>query len=45
MTASKNNTDNISINRTEIIGKQKWEEKKLYEHFKRQTSEISHEKA
>ena len=31
-------------NGTKISRKQKWEEKKLYGHFKRQTSEISHEK-
>ena len=33
-----------SINRTKITRKQKWEEKQLYGYFKRQTSEISHEK-
>ena len=32
------------INRTIIIGKQKWEEKNLYVYFKRQTSKISNEK-
>ena len=32
------------INRTRIIRKEKWKEKQLYGYFKRQTSEISHEK-
>ena len=40
-TATRNNS---RINRTTITRKQKWEEKQLYEYFKRQTSEISHEK-
>ena len=31
-----NNTDNTSINRTKIIWKQKFEERQLYGHFKRQ---------
>ena len=44
ITAARNNTDNTSINRTKISRKRKWEEKQLYRHFKRQTSEISHEK-
>ena len=35
-TATRNNTDNTWINRTEITRKQKkWEEKQLYEYFKR----------
>ena len=44
ITSTRNNTDNTNINRTKITRKQKWEEKQLYRHFKRQTSEISHEK-
>ena len=44
ITASRNNSVNTSINRREITGKQKWERKELYVHFKRQTSEISDEK-
>ena len=35
MTATRNNTDNISINKTKITRKQKWEEKQLHGHFKR----------
>ncbi len=41
ITATKNNTDNTRNNRTEITRKQKWEEKQLYGHFKRQTSKNS----
>ena len=44
ITATRNNTDNTSINRTEKNRKQTWEEKQLYRYFKRQTSDISHEK-
>ena len=44
ITATRNNSDNTSINRTAITRKLKWEEKHLYGYFKRQTSEISHEK-
>ena len=44
ITATRNNTNNTSINRTKITRKIKREEKQLYEHFKRQTSEISNEK-
>ena len=44
ITTTRNNTDNMSINRTKITSKQKWEEKQLYGHFKWQTSDISHEK-
>ena len=40
--ATRNNTENTSINRTKIIRKQKWEGKQLYGHFKRRTSEISY---
>ena len=43
-TANRDNTDNTSINRTEITRKQKWEEKQIYGCFKRLTSDISHEK-
>ena len=42
--ATRNNTDNTSINRAKIIIKQKCEEKQPYGHFKQQTSKISHEK-
>ena len=41
ITATKNNTDNKSINRANITRKQKWGRKQLYGHFKRQASEIS----
>ena len=44
ITATRNNTDNTRIKRTKLTRKQKWEEKQVYGHFKRQTSEISHEK-
>ena len=37
ITAIKNNTDNTSINRTEITRKQKWEGTQLYGQFKQQT--------
>ena len=43
-TATRNNTDNTSINRTTITRKQKWKEKQLYGRFKWLTSEISHKK-
>ena len=36
--------DDTRISRTEIIRKQKWEEKQLNGCLKRQTSDISHEK-
>ena len=42
--AVRNSTANITINRT-TTKKQKLEEKQLYGYFKRQTSEISHEKS
>ena len=32
ITATRNNTDNTSINRTEITRKQKWEENKCMDH-------------
>ena len=44
ITATRNKTDNTRTNRAEITRKQKWEEKQLYGHFKRLTSDISHEK-
>ena len=34
ITSTRNNTDNININKTKITRKQKCEEKQLYEHFK-----------
>ena len=40
ITATRNNTDNTSINKTKITRKQKWEEKQLYEDFKRQRTKI-----
>ena len=43
-TATKNITDNMRINRRKITRKQKWEEKQLYGHFRRQTNKFSHEK-
>ena len=42
--ATRSNTDNTKSNKTEIIRKQKWEEKQLYRRFKRLTRDISHEK-
>ena len=44
ITATRNNTDDKRISRTEITRKQKWEEKPVYGRFKRLTSEISHDK-
>ena len=45
ITTTRNNTDSTSNNRKKKNNrKQKWEEKQLYGHFKRETSEISHEK-
>ena len=44
ITATINNTENTSSNRTKITGKQKWEVKQVYGNFKRQTRKISHEK-
>ena len=38
------NTNSTSIKKTKITRKQKWEEKQLYGYFKRQTTEIFHEK-
>ena len=42
--ATSNNTNVTRTNGPTIIRKQKWEEKQLYRHFKRLTSDISHEK-
>ena len=42
ITATRNNTDNIRINKTTITKKQKWEEKQQYGYFKQQTSEMSY---
>ena len=44
ITTTRNDTDNMRINRTEIIRKEKWEEKRLNGRFTRLTSNISHEK-
>ena len=44
ITATRNNVDNTRINKTNILRKRKWEEKQHYGYFKRQTSDISHEK-
>ena len=44
MTEIRNSSDDTSINRTKITRKQKWEEKQIYTHFKRKTSEIQLEK-
>ena len=41
---TENNTDNTLYNSTEITSKQKWEEKQVYECFKRLTHDISHKK-
>ena len=44
ITATRNSTNNIKIDRTTTAKKQKWEEKQMYGYFKRQTGEISREK-
>ena len=44
ITATRNNTNNMRISRTKITTKQKQEEKQPSGHFKRLTSDISHEK-
>ena len=44
ITATRNNTNSTRTNRREITRKQKWEEKQLYERFKRLISNILHEK-
>ena len=42
ITTTRNDTDDTKTNR--MIRKQKWDEKQLYERFKRQINNISHEK-
>ena len=42
--ATRKDTDNTRINRTEMTRKQTWEEKQLYGRFKRIISDILHEK-
>ena len=37
ITAARNKRDNTSIKKSKITRKQKWEEKQMYGHFKRQT--------
>ena len=44
ITATRNNTNNMRINKTTITRKQRWKEKQLYGSFKRLISNISHEK-
>ena len=44
ITATRNDTDNTKTNRMTITKKQKWEEKQLYERFKRLINNISHKK-
>ena len=44
ITATRNNSDDMRISRTEITRKQKWEEKQLYGCFKRLTSDVYPEK-
>ena len=44
ITATRNNTENTRVNWSEIIRKQKWEEKQLYGRFKRLTSDVLYEK-
>ena len=44
ITVTRNNTDNISMNRTTITRKQKLDEKQMYGYFKQQTDEILHKK-
>ena len=44
MTATRNNTDDRRIGRTEITGKQKWEGKQFYRRFQWLISDTSHEK-
>ena len=44
ITATRNNTDDIRINRTTMTRKQNCEEKQMHERFKQQTSGISYEK-
>ena len=44
ITAIWSDTDNTMYNRMTITRKQKWDRKQLYERFKQQISNISHEK-
>ena len=44
ITAIRNDTDNTMDNRMTITRKQKWKGKQLYERFKRQINNISHDK-
>ena len=44
ITATRNDTDNMRINRTKLTRKLKLEEKQLYGHFKQQISDIKREK-
>ena len=44
ITVIRNSKDNIKVNRSTIMRKQKWEEKQLYGYFKRQTDKFSYEK-
>ena len=44
ISAIRNNADNTIDNRMKITRKQKWEEKQLYERFKRLINKISHDK-
>ena len=44
ITTTRNDTDDMSINKMEINRKQKWDEKQLYRRFKRLTSDISYDK-
>ena len=44
ITAIRNNTENTIDNRMTITGKQKWEGKQFYGHFKQLISNISHDK-
>ena len=43
ITATRNSTGNIKINRSTKTTEQKWKEKQLYTYFKRQTNEILNE--
>ena len=44
ITATTNNTDNTSVNKTKITRKQKWEEKNHIDISSDKKSQISHEK-
>ena len=45
ITAIRNNTNNIMINRTTLTRKQIWEQKQPHGYFKQQTDDISHEQS